>query len=74
MQLVTRFITLPSQLFIKQSLRRHSSAAVLKGEVKETVGELTDNQTLKYKGKAEKIAGKVQARYGDAKQNLNKDR
>jgi len=45
-----------------------------KGKIKETVGDVTNNQTLKYKGKAEKIAGKIQSGYGDAKQNLKKDR
>lgn len=49
-------------------------ARAAKGTVKETVGELTGNPTLKYKGKVEKIAGKTQARVGDAKESMNKGR
>lgn len=56
----------------KDQLKGKARAA--KGKVKETVGEVTGNQTLKYKGKVEKIAGKTQARFGDAKKSMDKDR
>lgn len=38
------------------------------GKVKEVAGKLVDNDTLEAKGKAEQIAGKVQANFGDAKE------
>ncbi|MFN5349199.1 MAG: CsbD family protein [Polaromonas sp.] len=40
-----------------------------KGNVKETSGKIVGNDRLKNEGAAEQIKGKVQAGYGDAKQN-----
>ncbi len=44
----------------------------VKGKVKEITGGIVGNKTLKTKGKAEKIVGKVQAGYGDIKDALKK--
>ena len=41
-----------------------------KGTVKEVAGEITDNPKLEAKGKAEKIAGKVQEKIGQVKKVL----
>ena len=41
-----------------------------KGTVKEKAGEITDNPNLEAKGKAEKIAGKVQEKIGQVKKVL----
>jgi uncharacterized protein YjbJ (UPF0337 family) len=41
-----------------------------KGAVKEMAGEMTDNPKLEAKGKAEKIAGKVQGKIGQVKRVL----
>jgi uncharacterized protein YjbJ (UPF0337 family) len=38
----------------------------LKGAAKETIGNVVNNPDLKTKGQAEKIAGKVQQKVGDA--------
>ena len=38
------------------------------GKVKEVTGHLVNNDQLEAKGKAEQIAGKVQANFGDAKE------
>ena len=43
-----------------------------KGKVRETVGKITDNPKLEAKGKAEKIAGKIQGRVGQVKKVLGK--
>lgn len=43
-----------------------------KGKVKEMAGEMTDNPKLETKGKAEKIAGKVQEKVGKTKKLLGK--
>lgn len=46
-----------------------------KGAVKSTIGEAVGNTQMHVEGEAEKMAGKVQASYGDAKQkaeNLTK--
>lgn len=43
-----------------------------KGKVKEMAGEITDNPKLEAKGKAENIAGKVQAKVGQVKKVLGK--
>jgi uncharacterized protein YjbJ (UPF0337 family) len=43
-----------------------------KGTVKETAGKVTGNASLEQKGKLQKAAGKMQAGYGDAKNNLGK--
>ena len=41
-----------------------------KGAVKAMAGEITDNPKLEAKGKAEKIAGKVQGKIGQVKRVL----
>ncbi len=41
-----------------------------KGTVKEMAGEITNNPKLEAKGKAEKIAGKVQEKIGQVKKVL----
>ena len=41
-----------------------------KGTVKEAIGKATGNEQAEYEGKADKIAGKVQKGFGDAKQKL----
>ena len=43
-----------------------------KGSVKEMAGKITDNPKLQAKGKAEKIAGKVQEKIGQVKKVLGK--
>lgn len=49
------------------------NAKEAKGKAKEIAGEATGNESLKYKGKAEQVAGKVQSKYGDAKDELNEN-
>jgi uncharacterized protein YjbJ (UPF0337 family) len=41
-----------------------------KGKIKQIAGKLVGNQRLAAKGKAQKILGKAQAKYGDVKQNV----
>ena len=41
-----------------------------KGSVKEGVGKATDNPNLRDRGTADKVAGKTQATYGDAKSKV----
>jgi uncharacterized protein YjbJ (UPF0337 family) len=41
-----------------------------KGKIKETAGDLVGNETLKAKGKVQKILGKAKAKYGDIKQDV----
>lgn len=41
-----------------------------KGNAKQISGRMVGNDTLEIKGKAEKLAGKVQADYGDIKKRL----
>jgi uncharacterized protein YjbJ (UPF0337 family) len=41
-----------------------------KGSVKEGVGKATNNPNLRDQGTADKVAGKAQATYGDAKQKV----
>jgi uncharacterized protein YjbJ (UPF0337 family) len=43
-----------------------------KGKVKEMAGEITDNPKLEGKGKAEKIAGRVQEKIGQVEKVLGK--
>lgn len=45
----------------------------VEGEVKEVTGNIVGNKTLEEKGKAQKVVGKVQAGYGDLKDDLKKD-
>lgn len=41
-----------------------------KGKVKEAAGKLVGNEKLEAKGKIQKVLGKAQAKYGDAKQDV----
>jgi len=41
-----------------------------KGNVKELAGKITDNPRLEARGKSEKIAGKVQGKFGEMKKVL----
>jgi len=41
------------------------------GKIKEATGRIIGNKSLEEKGEAQKTAGKVQAVYGDIKDNLN---
>ena len=40
------------------------------GKIKEVAGKLVGNDRLRTEGAAEKVKGKVQAGYGDAKENI----
>ena len=40
------------------------------GKVKEAAGKLVGNDRLRTEGAAEQVKGKVQAGYGDAKENV----
>lgn len=42
----------------------------MKGRVKEGFGELTNNPDVEARGKAERLAGKVQRKTGDVQQVL----
>jgi uncharacterized protein YjbJ (UPF0337 family) len=44
-----------------------------RGKIKEIAGEVTDDKSLKYRGKAEQVVGKVQAGYGDATRKFGKN-
>ncbi|MHB1942594.1 MAG: CsbD family protein [Acidiferrobacteraceae bacterium] len=44
------------------------------GQIKEVTGKVVGNKKLEEKGKVHKIAGKVQADYGDLKEDLKKGR
>ena len=44
----------------------------VKGTIKEQIGKATNDRELKAEGKAEKNAGKVQQRIGDAKEAVVK--
>ncbi len=44
----------------------------VKGKLKETAGELSDDPQLEAEGAGEKIAGKVQEKIGQVKQVLGK--
>ena len=43
-----------------------------KGSVKETTGKVVGNPNLQTEGSVDKAAGKVQATYGDAKEQIKK--
>jgi uncharacterized protein YjbJ (UPF0337 family) len=59
---------------MKSSIRDKAEGTFheVKGKVKEMAGNITDNPKLETKGKAEKIAGKVQERVGQVKKVLGK--
>lgn len=42
----------------------------VKGKVKEVAGQVTGNKDLEKKGKFQKFSGKVQAGYGDLKEDI----
>jgi len=43
-----------------------STADKITGHVKETAGDLTDNESLEREGKAERIGGDIKEKVGDA--------
>jgi uncharacterized protein YjbJ (UPF0337 family) len=45
----------------------------VKGHIKEATGKVIGDDTLENKGKAQHAAGKVQATYGDLKEEVKKD-
>jgi uncharacterized protein YjbJ (UPF0337 family) len=59
---------------MKSSIRDKAEGTFheVKGRVKEVSGNITDNPKLESKGKAEKIAGKVQEKVGQVKKILGK--
>lgn len=40
-----------------------------KGHIKEAVGKVTGNESLKQEGRVDQAAGKVQSNYGDLKED-----
>ena len=40
------------------------------GKIKETAGKIVGNEKLEAKGTVQKVLGKAQAKYGDAKQKV----
>jgi uncharacterized protein YjbJ (UPF0337 family) len=46
----------------------------VKGKAKEVAGKVTDNKNLEQKGMIQNAAGKVQAGFGDLKEDLKKAR
>ena len=59
---------------MKNSTRDQVESKVhkIKGEIKETAGELLDNPKLEAEGTAEKIIGKVQEKTGQIKKVFGK--
>jgi uncharacterized protein YjbJ (UPF0337 family) len=59
---------------MKSSIRDKAEGALheTKGKIKEVTGKITDNPKLEAKGKAEKIAGKVQGKVGQVKKVFGK--
>ena len=59
---------------MKSSTRDQVESKVhkIKGEIKETAGELLDNPKLEAEGTAEKIIGKVQEKTGQIKKVFGK--
>lgn len=47
--------------------RIKGAAGQVKGSIKEAVGKITGNDKLEVEGKADKLAGKAQAKVGEAK-------
>lgn len=47
--------------------RIKGTAEQVKGSIKEAVGKITGNDKLEVEGKADKLAGKAQAKVGEAK-------
>lgn len=61
---------------VNQSDHEHGEALVdkVKGKVKETVGDLTGDNSTKYGGKADSLKGKAGDAWADAKDALNPNR
>jgi uncharacterized protein YjbJ (UPF0337 family) len=59
---------------MKSSIRDKAEGTLheVKGKVKEVAGKITDNPKLTAEGKAEKLAGKVQGKIGQAKKVFGK--
>ena len=59
---------------MKSSIRDKAEGTLheVKGKVKEVAGQITDNPKLAAEGKAEKIAGRVQGKFGQAKKVFGK--
>jgi uncharacterized protein YjbJ (UPF0337 family) len=59
---------------MKSSIRDKAEGTFheVKGKVKEVAGKLGDNPELEAEGKDEKIAGKVQEKFGQIKKALGK--
>lgn len=49
---------------------RNGKAEQVKGRVKQAVGDLTGNPTLKVEGQVDEVAGKVQASVGHARRKV----
>ncbi|NJD52241.1 MAG: CsbD family protein [Candidatus Methanoperedens sp.] len=47
-------------------------ARKIKGEIKETAGQLLDNPEMEAEGKAEKVVGKIQEKTGQVKKVFGK--
>ncbi|WP_420133721.1 CsbD family protein [Rhodopseudomonas sp.] len=47
--------------------RIEGKATELKGSIKEAIGKITGSDDLKAEGKADQLAGKAQAKVGEAK-------
>jgi uncharacterized protein YjbJ (UPF0337 family) len=61
---------------VNRSDREHGEALAdqVKGKVKETVGDLTGDDSTKYSGKADSLKGKAAEAWTDAKDKLDPDR
>jgi uncharacterized protein YjbJ (UPF0337 family) len=53
--------------FVMDKDRIKGTAEQVKGSIKEAVGKITGNDKLEVEGKADKLAGKAQAKVGEAK-------
>ncbi|MBN1761059.1 MAG: CsbD family protein [Chitinispirillaceae bacterium] len=58
----------------KSSTKNQTNGAVhqVKGSIKEAAGNLSNNPELKAKGIVEKIAGKLQGKFGQVEKKLGK--
>jgi uncharacterized protein YjbJ (UPF0337 family) len=52
----------------KDQVKGRAEAA--KGKIKEAAGKVVDSERLKSEGRIDQAAGKTQATYGDAKENV----
>jgi uncharacterized protein YjbJ (UPF0337 family) len=60
------FATQPFGETVMDKNRVEGAAKQVKGTVKEAMGKVTGNRTTQAEGAAEKLAGKVQSRIGEA--------